>query len=87
MYLPVMLEHQPPKSYSDQSTAYRSKCTVSALPTSPPPVCASLIYSRSLILLLAWYPDTWDPGPCRATAYLSRKERNRTAHTTNGNRE
>ena len=86
IYLPVMLEYQPPKSYSDQSRTYSSSCTVSALLTFLPPTCTSLRYTRSSSLWLAWYPDSWDPGPCRSTAYLSRKERNRIAHTTNGNR-
>ena len=78
LYLPVMLEHQPLKPHFDQSRTSSSTCTVPATAPSPPPLCQRLTCTR--------FPDTWDHGPCRPTAYLSREERNMTAHTTNGNR-
>ena len=85
-YLPVMLDYQPLKSNFNQGRAASSTCTVTATPTSTFPLCQGLICTKPTSLFHAWYSIKWDLGPCRPTIYLSRKEINRTAHATNGNR-
>ena len=89
--LPILLQTQTqqleyalalPRPYSCTSTPHQVSSSQSLSLVKLPTI-------KNVVLLLTWFPDSWDPGPGSnwvSSVYISRIKRNKLAHITFGNR-